>query len=169
MGSFWLWNNCYKGHVWKPRDQQGDLSNNKGKKWWRLGLGPSRGGADGEKLSDFRYVSKLELTAFTGGFVGRWPLPACIASSYKEKNSSHSRLHDGRFYIFYLAREWWREAGKRLCILEPGNLSLGMFAMSYQGCSPLPQRWKSSCLQEEAQTNTIFFPIWLSVTSLSFS
>lgn len=38
--------------------------------WW-LSPGPSRGGGEGEKYSDTRCISKLELTAFTDGLDGR--------------------------------------------------------------------------------------------------
>lgn len=38
-----------------------------GKRRWWLGSGPSKGGSEGEKWSDSRYISKLEQTGFTDG------------------------------------------------------------------------------------------------------
>lgn len=54
----------YKRQVRKPRDQQGDQSNYKGKNWWELSPGPTRGGTEGEKVIRFQIHFKTGTESF---------------------------------------------------------------------------------------------------------
>lgn len=145
-----------------------------GKRRWWLGSGPSKGGSEGEKWSDSRYISKLEQTGFTDGLDERWPLQHAQPLATKGMLFPAWIVSEKLLNFFIWQGNGEGRPETRLCILEPGDLSVGMFAESHHGCSPWMEmdvsRRTGDSPSAGVSTNSIaFYHTWLSVTSLSFS